>query len=201
VEAGHPHYMEGAIRFVRALIWLARGDKEGAVAESERLLATARAAQDAQVFFPSLAVHGHVLFAAGRRADALALVDELLERLQTTTSALLSYWTLHLAVVLTSVGRGAELESVAANAKISTRWLEIALAYTAGDFVAAADALSGMGAVSDEAFFRLRAAEALIEAGRRAEGDVQLQQALTFYRSVGATRYVREAEGLLAATA
>jgi len=41
----------------------------------------------------------------------------------------------------------------------------------------------------------------LVRDGRRAEADEQLQRALGFYRSVGATRYVREAEALLAATA
>ena len=48
---------------------------------------------------------------------------------------------------------------------------------------------------------RLRAAELLVADGRRAEADVQLQKALAFYRSVGATRYIREGEALLAATA
>ncbi len=48
---------------------------------------------------------------------------------------------------------------------------------------------------------RLRAAERLVADGRRAEADVQLQKALAFYRSVGATRYIREGEALLAATA
>ncbi len=37
--------------------------------------------------------------------------------------------------------------------------------------------------------------------GRRAEADEQLQQALDFYRSVGATQYVRECEALLAVSA
>ena len=48
---------------------------------------------------------------------------------------------------------------------------------------------------------RLRAAESLVAQGRRAEADVQLQKALAFYRSVGATRFIREGEALLAATA
>jgi hypothetical protein len=48
---------------------------------------------------------------------------------------------------------------------------------------------------------RLCAAEQLVAEGRRAEADEQLAQALAFYRSVGATRHVREAEALLAATA
>ena len=54
-----------------------------------------------------------------------------------------------------------------------------------------------MGARPDEAFARLRAAEAMAAAGRRPEADVQLERALAFYRSVGATVYVREAEAPL----
>jgi hypothetical protein len=41
----------------------------------------------------------------------------------------------------------------------------------------------------------------LIEQDRRAEADVELQRALAFYCSVGATRYIRQAEGLLAESA
>jgi hypothetical protein len=54
-----------------------------------------------------------------------------------------------------------------------------------------------MGAPRDEADARLCAAEKLVGEGRRTEADEQLQRALAFYRSVGATRYVREAEALL----
>jgi hypothetical protein len=43
------------------------------------------------------------------------------------------------------------------------------------------------------------AGEELIETGRRAEGEEQLEQALTFYRSVGATFFIQRAERLLAA--
>ena len=50
-----------------------------------------------------------------------------------------------------------------------------------------------------EAYARLRAAEALVREDRRAEADVELKQALAFWRSVGATAYVREAEALVAA--
>jgi hypothetical protein len=45
----------------------------------------------------------------------------------------------------------------------------------------------------------LRAAEGFVREGRRAEADVELKRALAFWRSVGATAYVREAEALLAA--
>jgi hypothetical protein len=95
----------------------------------------------------------------------------------------------------------AELETLVENATISTRWLDAARAYVAGAFVEAADVHAEIGALSDEAFDRLRAAEALVDAGRRADADVQLQRALTFYRSVSATAYIRDAEDLLAASA
>jgi hypothetical protein len=48
---------------------------------------------------------------------------------------------------------------------------------------------------------RLRAAETLAAQGHRIEANEQLDKALAFYRSVGATRYIREAEALVAATA
>ena len=48
---------------------------------------------------------------------------------------------------------------------------------------------------------RLRAAERLVGEGRRAEGDEQVDRALAFYRSVGATYFVRECEALLATPA
>ena len=59
-----------------------------------------------------------------------------------------------------------------------------------GEFSAAADVYAEMGTLSDEADARLRS-------GRESE----IRQALKFYRSVGATRYIEEGEALLAATA
>jgi hypothetical protein len=77
----------------------------------------------------------------------------------------------------------------------------VAAATLAGDFGRAADISAEDGWLVEEAELRLRDAKALVEAGRRAEADVQLQRALAFYRSVGATRFIREGEALLAATA
>jgi class 3 adenylate cyclase/tetratricopeptide (TPR) repeat protein len=201
VEAGHAHPMEMAAREVRAFIRLAKGDPTGARADSQRVLDMARAAQDAQVLLPALAFHAHLVFATAQHEEAVALVDELLERLPSKESALRSHWTLPLAFVLTAVGRTDDLDRVASSAPISTRWLEAASAFAHGRFEEAAGVLAEIGAVADEALLRLRAAEALAQSGRRAEADVQLQRALAFYRSVGATAYIREAEGLLAASA
>lgn len=76
-----------------------------------------------------------------------------------------------------------------------------AAAVLAGDFGRAADIAAENAWRPDAAELRLRSAEALVAEGRRAEADVQLAEALAFFRSVGATRIVRRAEALLAATA
>ena len=58
-----------------------------------------------------------------------------------------------------------------------------------------------MPSLPDAAAADLRAAEVAIGTRRRAEGDVHLGRALAFWRSVGATRFVREGEALLAESA
>jgi class 3 adenylate cyclase/tetratricopeptide (TPR) repeat protein len=201
LELGHPHYMEAPVREVRAIIRLAGGDVTGALDDSERALVLARAGEDPQLLYPALAYRGRVLLGADDRTGAELHLDELLERLRSSRSSMLSYWAMPFVVVLTGLGRPNELETVAQNTRMSTRWLEAARAYAAGAFEKAAELLAAIGAIPDEAFVRLRGAEALVNAGRRAEADAHLQEALAFYRSVGATAYIREGERLFAASA
>jgi hypothetical protein len=68
-----------------------------------------------------------------------------------------------------------------------------------GDFRRAADDCQEMGSKPDEAYARLRAAEALLADGLPDEAEEQLERAVSFYRSVGATRYLQLAEALVAA--
>jgi anti-sigma-K factor RskA len=70
-----------------------------------------------------------------------------------------------------------------------------------GRLVEAADVLMEMGRFAAAARVRLRAAETFAAQGRRTEANEQLDNALAFYRSVGATRYIRQAEALVAAIA
>jgi len=79
--------------------------------------------------------------------------------------------------------------------------LEAAAAAAAGESQRAADLYDQIEAQPEAAFARLQAAKRLVAAGRRAEANAQLSQALGFYRQVGATGYLREGETLLAATA
>jgi hypothetical protein len=72
------------------------------------------------------------------------------------------------------------------------------MALLRGDAVAAADLYEEGGTLPEAAFTRVWAAELLLAEGRRAEADEQLERALAFWRSVGGTRYVAEAEALRA---
>jgi class 3 adenylate cyclase/tetratricopeptide (TPR) repeat protein len=195
------HYMDAAASWVRAEMRLARGDQAGALEDSTRTLEFARDAQDPQVLFPSLALQAHVLLAAGRRAEAINMVDELLKLIQLKPSGFMSYWAMPLAVVLTELNRVSDLDALLQTRRAVTRWLDAAHAYGKHAFTESAQILEEMGALAVGAFARLRAAEAFVEEGRRAEADAELQKALAFYRGVGATAYIREAEGLFAATA
>jgi hypothetical protein len=77
-------------------------------------------------------------------------------------------------------------------------WQDAFLLVLAGDLRGAADRFAAMGNATFEARQRLHAGERLLTSGQRATGDVELQKALDFYRSVGATSFVERAEALLA---
>ena len=98
------------------------------------------------------------------------------------------------------LGLGEELVD-ALSSQPTTRWTEAVRAYVSRDFIAAADILHRTGSRPEEAEARLRAAEQLVAGARRPEADKQLQQALRFYRSVGAAHCARKCEALLAASA
>jgi class 3 adenylate cyclase/tetratricopeptide (TPR) repeat protein len=193
--AADPFWMEPACRWLRARIRLALGDQEGAVADAERAVELARVAKDPQVLWPALALGARVFVAADpRRADSLA--SEVLSEwhaLDLAGSGSDSELLPDLAVVLVALGRQAEFPDAIAR----TPWQAAAAAYAAGDFLGAAEQYASIGALPDEAYARLRGAETLVQEGRRAEAE--LQRSLAFWRSVGATAYVREGEVLLAA--
>jgi class 3 adenylate cyclase/tetratricopeptide (TPR) repeat protein len=200
--AKNPFWMETPCRWLRGRMRLAQGDTKGAQADAERGIELARVAKDPQLVWPALAFGARAFYLSDRgRADNLAA--EVLSRWQAQDliiSGSDSEWLTDLPVVLPPLGRQKEFLEAIAPVKMSTAWRKAAAAYVSGDFAGAADVYAAIGALPEEAHARLRAAEMLIGEGRRAEGDAELQRALTFWRSVGATAYVREGEALLAAT-
>ncbi|MEP7224390.1 MAG: hypothetical protein ABI783_05480 [Actinomycetota bacterium] len=133
---------------------------------------------------------------------------ELIDEARTIAKELLPYlrfvgsrvWeVLQMASFGDRLGIGSELQEVAERAPLQTNWTGVLRALLDGDFTTAADLYEAIGVLDWEARARLRAAQRLVSEGRRPDADLQLQRALAFYRSVGATRYVRESEALLAA--
>jgi len=185
VESGWPHYMESVCRDTRALIRLARGDVAGALADSERSLELGRSISDPQVLGPSLAVHARVLV----DRDDLRGAGELVDEFETTSSFMASAGIADFAFAAVVTGRSPGFFA-AARQILSTPWTEAGEAVSQRDFERAADLYGRMGSRPDEAYARLLSAK-----------ETQVRRALDFYRSVGATRYVREAESLLAASA
>jgi class 3 adenylate cyclase len=200
VEAGSPHLMANVCYAARAQIRLGRDDVPGALADAERALELARITKDPQSLYPTAARCATVFSECGDLQHAATLADELLALLRAERGIGWANDILHvLAWILTALGRERELIEVLP--KVDVPWVYAAMSFASGNLRAAADACGAMGAVTEEARDRLWLAGALIEQNRRSEADVEMRRALAFYRSVGATRYIREAEGLLAASA
>jgi hypothetical protein len=192
VIAGEPHYTQQMGITVRAEIRMARGDGAGAAEDMEAVLHDARAIRDPQALDPALVTSAEVACRNGDPAAANALLDELgsPERAAGT-------WVVTAALLEHDLGRPSTI-AVEQGDTLRTPWHEAALAIVERDFTRAAEILERTGARTLVAAVRLRGAQAYVAEGRRAEAAEQLAPALAFYREVGATAYVREAEALLA---
>jgi class 3 adenylate cyclase/tetratricopeptide (TPR) repeat protein len=197
VEAGSPHYAASYCYLTRAQIRLGQDHVTQAIGDVERGIVLARLAKDPQNLEPTVAAAAHVFHEIGMVERASGLVDELLASLREQSGLIASIDTLHmLAWTLSGLGRGRELIDFLPTQE--NRWVQAAAAYAEGNLQDAADTCAAMGAVTEEAHDRLWLAGALVNQNRRAEAETQLQRAIAFYRSVGATRYLRQGEALLA---
>jgi hypothetical protein len=196
VEAGSPSVIAWQAFAVRAEMRLASGDLPGAVADADAALTSGRTIDEVQAVCFVLAAGAHVFAAASERARALELAGELLDSLRSGVDMQFAVVNLPL---FASAARRLDLSdelAAALDGHSESPWMESARAYLAGDFVAAADILGRIGTRPDEAETRLQSADQLVADGRAAEADAQLERALSFYRSVTATRAVRECEAL-----
>jgi class 3 adenylate cyclase/tetratricopeptide (TPR) repeat protein len=199
VEAGRPHYLAATVYFTRADIRLARGDSDPALADVEQALTLATRAADPQALLPALAVTAHVCLKVGDRDRAASLATDFLSAIESGKGIGVASSALHeLSWTLAAIGRGREL----ANALDGNTnpWARAAVAFATGDPATAATICAEMGATTDEAYARMSAARMLMGQGRKEEGDEQVRRALAFYRSVEATRYIRECEAIATST-
>jgi len=188
VAAGSHPGNENSARYARGLIRLGRDDAAGALADTELALEAARASMAALPKYPAYGLRAYVLAAIGDLAAAreatLALVAFRREAdRQAFGGDAHGVWTFEqtglLDEVIAVMGTGRR-----------TPWLEAAEAVAAGSWARAAEIYERCGSPLSTAFARL-------QTGR----DADLRAALDFYRSAGATRYVRQAEAGRAASA
>jgi class 3 adenylate cyclase/tetratricopeptide (TPR) repeat protein len=202
VESGSPHYQAAAAYGWRGLIRLARGDSVGAKSDHANGVKAARPIGDPQRLLTALPRAAFVFVSAGDERRGEQLFNETLERTRELRHLGYGGIDMHLvAVVALHLGRESDVLAVVEREPFQSPWVKAGRAVLSRDFVAAANLMEMIGSLPDEAFYRLRAAEQLVADGKRAEADEQLSRALAFFRSVRATRYVREGEALLAASA
>ena len=198
-DAGQTHMLEPSVRMLRAAMLAARGDVKRS-AEDVALGLVEGGGESRANQSQNIARAAMAFLLAGRRDEAASLLDEILEVGDRLMNVLNDTAIIDAAWVAHDLGRTDKFMPLA-NAAPSVPWLLAAAAICAGDFRGAAEICASMGYRPGEAYARLRAARQLVEEGRRAEADSELQRSLAFWREVGATRYVREGEELLAASA
>ena len=191
VIASDPHYMRQVAYQVRASIRLSRGDLAGASLDAEAALREARAIRDPQALQPAIVTAAEVAHRTEDSTAANRLLDEAgsLERAIGTP-------IVRAALIAHDLGR--DLPFFADGDEVRTVWRDAAVAIVRGELVKPADALEHTGARTLAAAVRLRAAQASAAEGSHAEAAARLASVLAFYREVGASAYVREAEALLA---
>ena len=190
---GESHYMAQVGFGVRADIRMARGDDRGAAEDAGIVLERARAIRDPQALDPALVLAAEIAHRYGDQATAHALMDELGAPERTAGS-----FVVRAALVCHDLQREPFLPARLSGDSV-TPWAEAAAAIGAGELGRAAEILARIGARTLEADVWLRAARTAAAYGRHAEAAGRLASALAFYREVGASAYVREAEALLAA--
>jgi class 3 adenylate cyclase/tetratricopeptide (TPR) repeat protein len=202
-SAASTHYQAASAYGVRAMLRLGRGGDAGALADAEQAVERARPVGDPQLTQTTFPHAATVFLSLGDERRARMTLDEALAGLRDLPDQLgYAVTEFHLVVWLAQqLGREVDAAKVLDQQRNELPWNLVSRAVQAREFREAADLLAALDMPTHEAFYRLRAAEVLAAEGRRAEADEQLHAALAFYRGVGATRYVREGESLLAASA
>ena len=192
-------YQDAYVLSTRALVAIARAEDADARASSQRALELARGARDPQIVLPVLAEVAFVEFELGRLETARQHGEEFVSGPRYVSGGQRADATF--ALVARDLQLERELRASLDATRIEDRWAPPVRAVLDGDYLSAAEMFGEMGLRTLEAHVRLRAGEQLLAAGRHSEAGEQLERSLAFWRSVGATRYVRTGESLLGRSA
>jgi DNA-binding SARP family transcriptional activator/class 3 adenylate cyclase/tetratricopeptide (TPR) repeat protein len=182
---------ESGCRIWRGRVRLARGQSAAALADSAAALQLARASGDPQDLDPALAFHARCLLATGRGEEIPQLADELLKALD--HRLLKAEVGIDLGLVL----RALDYPSRVLDGALDSRWLRATRALVDGEWRRAASLYDEIGSRPDAAAARLVAARELVRDGAIAEARPELMAAVAFFREVGASADLHEAEELV----
>jgi len=189
---GEGHYLEWECRVWRGRIRLARGDLDGALADSAAALELARRTADPMALNPACAFRACALLAAGREGAARAMTGELLAGLGGSLPG--AELSADLGTALASLGH--PLALLDRCGLPPSPWLGAARALIVGEPGRAADLYARIGARPEEAGARLAAARLALAAGHPTQAEADLDAAARFYREVGAHARLAEAKAL-----
>ena len=196
LERAGATYFEYHPRIARSRIGLARGANEPALADVRRAVEVGRSARDRQALVPVLSQLAFVTAELGLLEESGEAGRELASLIE-NISLVNIHRTIDIAWVAERLGFVGPLRRLALAAPQGYVWREAVLAVLDADFERAASVFAGLGHV-DEGYASLRAGERHLVEGRPQEADARLREAIAFFRPLGATRHVREAEELLA---
>jgi class 3 adenylate cyclase/tetratricopeptide (TPR) repeat protein len=192
-------YQQSLVAGTRAFILAARGQVEAALTEIQAALEPGGFHTTRQVVWPLLVEHAYLFGQRGLATDANARLDEVLDGIAESESpGDAQEWHVQLTLALLDVDRRGEAEDLVRRMPEGP-WRDVCQAALDADYAQAADVLDTIGEKSMQAEVRLRAARSLLADGRLGEAEAQLERARAFWRSVGATAYLREADEMLAA--
>ena len=186
-------------RYVRATILESRGEPAAAGVDLELALESARESGEAAAVLPAVVGLAAFLRRRGRSDEASAALDEVVTALDAAESVGdIQEFHVELVVELLETGHPREAESIVARMPDGP-WRDACRALVDGEDGQAADTLASMGTHRLAAELRLRAGRTLAAAGRLSEAEAQLELARAFYRKVGATACLAEADAIVAA--
>jgi class 3 adenylate cyclase/tetratricopeptide (TPR) repeat protein len=186
-------------RLIRAYIAVARDRPDAALEELRDVVAISRPTMDAQAVWPMLLGLSRVARLRGLHEEADAILGELISSIAATESAGDPQdWHVELVLALIDGDRRQDARELVERLAPWV-WRDACAAVLEGRYDRAADLLDSTGEQPLQAEIRLRAATELVARGRLAEAEEQLDRARAFWRTVGATAYLRAADELLAA--
>jgi class 3 adenylate cyclase/tetratricopeptide (TPR) repeat protein len=183
------HYMDSIALSTLSIFELGRDQLEDALHDADQAIVLGRKVRDPQALVPTLAIAAFVYAEVADTARATALLEEL-EPVVYIASVPMAFFA------AARLGLAKEFRAATSTFLRGTRWDRAADAVLDGRWPDAAREYAEMGAPGFAAFCDLRAAES-----HAAVANEHLARSLQFWRSVGASRFVREAEALLAKSA